>query len=77
MKFYLTISACLCGLILNAGENLLPNGSFDKGEPYPESWERADGLTSFWLTEKGRGEFLSSIPVPTASRFWNGGRCLN
>ncbi len=58
MKLCLTITACLSCLFLYAGENLLPNGSFDKGQPYPENWERADGLTSFWLTEKGRERIL-------------------
>ena len=28
--------------------NLVPNGGFEKGKVTPESWERLDGLTTFW-----------------------------
>ncbi len=41
-----------------AGENLLPNGSFDAGEHAADRWERADGLTSFFLSESGRGRIV-------------------
>ena len=39
-------------------ENLVPNGSFEKGEKErPAGWQRPDGLTSFWVADplrKGR-----------------------
>ncbi|MDD5697129.1 MAG: hypothetical protein PHH77_00800 [Victivallaceae bacterium] len=41
-----------------AGENLLPNGNFDAGENAALYWETVDNLTSFWVTEKGRGRVL-------------------
>ena len=44
--------------LLLAAANLLPNGTFDEGKTAPVHWERADGLTSFWITEKGRGRIL-------------------
>lgn len=40
------------------GENLLPNGSFDEGEKFAEHWERADGLTTFFEQEEGRGRVV-------------------
>jgi hypothetical protein len=43
---------------LFAGENLLPNGNFDAGKDGAEKWEKVDNLTSFWVTEKGRGRVL-------------------
>lgn len=43
---------------LRAGENLIPNGTFDEGEPAAAHWERADGLTSFFETEEGRGRIV-------------------
>ncbi|MDD5598703.1 MAG: carbohydrate binding domain-containing protein [Victivallaceae bacterium] len=46
------------GTGLWAGENLLPNGNFDAGKDGAEKWEKTDNLTSFWVTEKGRGRAL-------------------
>ncbi|MFA6716456.1 MAG: hypothetical protein WCS27_13835 [Victivallaceae bacterium] len=43
---------------LFAGENLLPDGNFDAGKDGAEKWEKTDNLTSFWVTEKGRGRVL-------------------
>ena len=43
---------------LYAGENLIPNGSFDAGEASAEHWERANGLTTFFETEPGRGRIV-------------------
>jgi hypothetical protein len=45
-------------LSLLAGENLIPNGSFDEGEPAAAHWERPDGLTSFFEREEGRGRIV-------------------
>ncbi len=39
-------------------ENLLENGSFDYGEKTPDSWEPANGLTSFYINEPGRGRIV-------------------
>jgi hypothetical protein len=44
--------------LLHAGENLIPNGRFDEGETDAAHWERADGLTSFFETEEGRGRIV-------------------
>ncbi len=44
--------------LLLIAANLLPNGSFDQGTAAPVHWERADGLTSFWCSEPGRGRIL-------------------
>ena len=43
---------------LFAGENLIKNGAFDDGEAFAEHWERADGLTSFFEAEEGRGRIV-------------------
>ena len=43
---------------LFAGENLIKNGTFNDGDAFAEHWERADGLTSFFETEKGRGRIV-------------------
>jgi hypothetical protein len=32
-------------------ENILPNGDFDKGDGGPFSWQRIDGLTTFWVKD--------------------------
>ncbi len=45
-------------LSLSAGTNLIPNGSFDEGDETASHWERADGLTSFFETEEGRGRIV-------------------
>jgi hypothetical protein len=31
--------------------NLVPNGDFEKGTDTPESWQRVDGLTTFWIND--------------------------
>lgn len=37
------------------GPNLVPNGDFEGGkEGIPASWQRPDGLTSFWVDAPGR-----------------------
>lgn len=41
-----------------AGENLLRNGSFDDGETRAAHWERANGLTTFFVRAKGRGRVV-------------------
>ena len=46
------------GLSVCTGENLLPNGNFDKGKNGADKWEKVDNLTSFWTQEKGRGRVL-------------------
>lgn len=51
------LSATLA-VTLTAGENLVKNGNFDEGENRASHWERADGLTSFFETEEGRGRIV-------------------
>ncbi len=53
-------SAMLLVFLAVAAEhvNLLANGTFDKGEKTPDSWERANGLTSFYVNEEGRGRIV-------------------
>ncbi len=48
----------LCAMPLAAGENLVKNGNFDEGEACALHWERADGLTSFFEYEEGRGRIV-------------------
>jgi len=43
---------------LSAGENLVKNGTFDEGDTFASHWERADGLTSFFEAEEGRGRVV-------------------
>jgi hypothetical protein len=38
-----------------AGNNLIENGTLDKGEKTPDNWERANGLTTFYVNEEGHG----------------------
>lgn len=55
-KFTLIWIVSLC--MANTGysqENLIENGSFDKGEKTPDNWERANGLTTFYVNEEGHG----------------------
>ena len=54
----LTTLLVAAGALLRAGENLIPNGTFDEGAPSATHWERADGLTSFFETEEGRGRIV-------------------
>jgi len=56
--FRLALPCFLLGLNLFAGENLLKNGSFDDGAKSATYWELADGLTSFYATEEGRGRIV-------------------
>ncbi|MFO7937649.1 MAG: hypothetical protein R6V06_08615 [Kiritimatiellia bacterium] len=53
-----SILYALCSMPLWAGENLVKNGSFDEGTAYALHWERADGLTSFFEKEEGRGRIV-------------------
>ncbi|MFA6294447.1 MAG: hypothetical protein WC637_21835 [Victivallales bacterium] len=39
----------------SAGDNLIENGTLDKGEKTPVNWEPANGLTTFYVTEEGHG----------------------
>ena len=59
-RFTSPIAAALAALTfpLFAGDNLIPNGTFDEGETFAARWERADGLTSFFLNEEGRGRIV-------------------
>ena len=41
----------LLAAALQAGENLLPNGSFDEGGKEALHWEKTDNLTSFWRND--------------------------
>lgn len=43
---------------LFAGENLLLNGTFDDGDATAAHWEPADGLTTFFVNEPGRGRIV-------------------
>ena len=58
MKLLLVITTVLLSFNLVAGENLVKNGNFDQGEPFASHWERADGLCSFFVQEKGRGRIV-------------------
>lgn len=40
------------------GENLLPNGTLDDGQDFATHWERPNGLTVKFTTEKGRGRVV-------------------
>lgn len=48
----------LLAAALQAGENLLPNGSFDEGGKEALHWEKTDNLTSFWRNDGQRGRIL-------------------
>jgi len=48
----------LAPLPLAAGANLIRNGSFDEGADTALYWERADGLTTFYEREEGRGRIV-------------------
>jgi hypothetical protein len=54
----LIMSAVLSASALFAGENLVKNGGFDQGDVTAAHWERADGLTSFFEMEEGRGRIV-------------------
>ena len=41
-----------------ANDNLIENGSFDKGEKTPDNWEPANGLTTFYVSEEGHGRIV-------------------
>lgn len=60
MKTHPTLSAAiaLCAIAALAGENLIKNGSFDEGETTALHWEAADGLTTFYEMEEGRGRIV-------------------
>ena len=45
-------------LPLFAVENLVKNGTFDEGEATASHWEPANGLTTFFETEEGRGRMV-------------------
>lgn len=47
-----------CAARSTAGENLIKNGSFDEGERAAAHWETANGLTTFFMTEEGRGRIV-------------------
>jgi len=51
------VSLCMANVGL-ANENLIENGSFDKGEKTPDNWEVANGLTTFYVTEEGHGRIV-------------------
>lgn len=50
--------ACLATLSAVAGDNLLPNGTFDEGTETAAHWEPANGLTTFFVQEPGRGRVV-------------------
>jgi len=43
---------------VRVGENLVKNGSFEKGASSPDSWEKVDGLCSFWREDAARGRVI-------------------
>ena len=45
-------------LALILAMNLIPNGSFDEGNGAPTQWEKPNGLTTFVVQEKGRGQII-------------------
>jgi hypothetical protein len=74
MTRFAVISILIMAMGVNAGKNLLPNGNFDAGKDKPDNWEAADGLTSFWIYEKGRGRILkldSRISRKQALEWWS------
>ena len=44
--------------LISAGQNLVLNGTFDEGTNSAAHWEAADGLTTFYETEEGRGRIV-------------------
>jgi hypothetical protein len=50
----------LLGSVLSmmAGDNLVLNGNFDDGRDFALHWERANGLTTFFEQEAGRGRIV-------------------
>ena len=61
MKISLLIITALAAapaLPLFAAENLVKNGSFDEGADAAAQWELADGLTTFFEKEEGRGRIV-------------------
>ena len=55
--YILTLSLVVVQPLL-AGENLIKNGSFDEGEKTALHWESANGLTTFYEKEEGRGRIV-------------------
>jgi len=47
-----------CAARSTAGENLIKTGSVDEGERAAAHWETANGLTTFFMTEEGRGRIV-------------------
>ena len=54
----LSIPSLILSAVAAEHENLLENGSFDKGKKTPDNWEPANGLTSFYINEEGRGRIV-------------------
>ncbi len=55
---FATAFLVMSALIAAEHENLIKNGNFDKGEKTPDNWEKANGLTSFYINEEGRGRIV-------------------
>ena len=60
---------------LAAEENRLPNGDFDKGATATKipGWTEVDGLTTFFVREKGRGRILkidTDVNLADANERW-------
>jgi hypothetical protein len=56
--FTISTVLALCAIMAFAGENLVKNGSLDEGEITALHWEAADGLTTFYEMEEGRGRIV-------------------
>lgn len=56
--FRIALGLAALSIPLLAGENVIKNGSFDEGAAFADGWEHPDGLTSFFVTEEGRGRVV-------------------
>jgi len=56
LRFVLKLIIFFCIInVASANDNLIENGTLDKGEKTPVSWEPANGLTTFYVAEEGHG----------------------
>lgn len=44
-----------CLALAGEGQNLVPNGDFERGKGHPAQWDRVDGLCTFWVEDPIRG----------------------
>jgi len=58
MKRWAWLGLAMLAFSAIGGENILPNGDFKAGKETADSWEKPDGLTSFWVNDPERGRVL-------------------